>query len=348
MNEFRIPFANPAMSEASAEAASGAIKEVLLNGHLSNGEYNRKLEEKVAKISGADMAITCSSCSQGLIAALAGAQVAMLGERDRRIKESRDQMVIGFTSSFTWNSTIAAINAQGCPVYYMDIDYDSWCVKEYPMGKGPAFALAVDTFGTQFAAQSPVPIFYDRAHSLGQRFRHIGMASVLSLSPSKLITGCEGGIILTNSPKFGKAYTMTRDLISRLSEPHAIIALENLKKLPEILEWKKGTYDYYKSHFPSFQFQQGESNHQVIGMLVDTKKQRDGLYDYAISQGLEVKAYYKPTHLQTSGYDWAGKLPITEDIASRIIVLPSWLNCPREEVVNIIKDGVDIVQRMKS
>jgi len=329
--EWKIPFAKPQvpLNEDMVEEIVALISE----GQVSNGEFCRQVEEEVQRISGADQAIVCSSCTQGLIIALAGSRVAA--------QSKNGQNTVGFTQSFTWDSTAIAINASGCPLYYLDIDYDNWMVKNYPAARGPAFALAVDTFGMQFNVEAQVPVFYDRAHSIGVHFRQLGLASVMSFSPSKLVTGGEGGVILTNRPKFAEAFIKARDMMSRMTEVSAVMILGGLRKLDDVLEWKLDTFNRYKKAFPDFQFQEGTGNHAVIGMLVDTNKQREQIMAYTEANGVELKAYYRPLHMGDPTYDWAGRLPVTEDVGNRIICLPSWYGVDRDAVVEAIRKAIE-------
>lgn len=291
---------------------------------LSNGESCRELEEKVAKISGADYAISCSSCTQGLALALGSA-----GARDDC-----------WTASFTWPSTAIAANMTGAKVWMRDIEREKWVVPDYKVGgdeRGGGFCIAVDTFGVQYQPESYVPIFYDRAHSLGVRFKTLGIASVLSFSPSKIITAGEGGMILTNKEKFAKTFIAGRDIICRMPESCAVMALADLQHLNDILEWKKDTYYYYKASFPQFQFQEGEGNHQVIGMLMDSKEQRDKVVR-EWKDLIEFKTYYEPLHLRNPA---SPPLRVTEEIYDRILCLPSWYKVDRETIVQSIRKAVE-------
>jgi len=314
-----IPFHKPRIT---AERIAKAILDNMAEGVMSNGENCRRLEERVGRMSGADYAIACSSCTQGLIIALGAGGASGIGQ----------------TQSFTWKSTGLALQ-EVCHdgMLYQDIDYERWTALEYPALTSHGVALAVDTFGTQFVPESKVPLFFDRAHSMGQRFRRIGLASVLSMSPSKPATAGEGGIILTDQEKFAQAYCNARDTISRLSETNAIVGLEDLKNISELMESKKSTYDAYRKAFPQFHFQQGESNHQVIGMLVDTNEQREKIM--ATVKEVELKAYYEPLHLMTKG--WKRPLPVTEDVARRIVCLPSWYGAPIDAVVEHIREAIE-------
>lgn len=327
-NKF-IPFAKPYISKETIEVMVDRTRALLKGAaddgnRLSNGENCRKLEETVAEISGAKYAVAVSSCSMGLAIGLGAARA----------------FGICFSQSFTWDSTAIAASMCGSPVRFFDIDPDRWCVKDYPYGADPkegGYVLAVDTFGFEFTPTTRAPVWFDRAHSLGVRFKRMGNASVVSLSPSKIITAGEGGIILTNQENFMAAYAKARDYIARLEEFNAMLALENMKYLSMLMEWKRSTYYYYKEHLP-LKFQEGNGNFSVIGGLFRDQATRDFVVEYATKKGMETKTYYTPLHSQNPSE--AGKLPVTENVYSRIICLPSWYGVDRSLVVDIIKEGL--------
>lgn len=324
----KIPFARPHIPEQTRRDIERRIGAMLDNtqttGKISNGEAVRELEMRVAEISGADEAIACSSCTQAMAIALGAS-----GARGTC-----------YTQSFTWDSTAIAANMQGSMVKFIEIDPERWAVKEYyarGSGSEQGYTLAVDTFGTEFEPISYLPVFYDRAHSLGVKFRHLGLASIVSLSPSKIVTGGEGGVILCNRPKFAEAMRNARDLISRMSEANAIIALENIKNLDEMLAWKKETFEMYKSGLPQLQFQVGDGNHQVIGALFPTQALRDKVVE-TLKDDIEFKVYYKPLHLRNKE---SPPMPVTEDVYSRILCLPSWKGVERSFVIDAITDVIN-------
>jgi dTDP-4-amino-4,6-dideoxygalactose transaminase len=321
MNIDKIPFAKPYLPDIKGLMKEIEVKLLEVNEagrRISNGERVSELEDKVAKLSGADHAVACSSCTQGLMIALGAAGVKGTC----------------YTQSFTWDSTAIAANLQGSPVRFREIDRERWTVLAYDVGMSNpddrGYTLAVDTFGMEFQPVSYLPIFYDRAHSLGVKFRTLGVASVVSLSPSKIITGGEGGIILTNKEKYVQSMRDARDLMSRMSEVNATIALHGLRSLPTLLEWKKETFEMYKKAFPECQFQTGQGNHQVIGMLFDTQEHRDNVHN-SLVDAVEFKRYYKPLHLRNPQ---SPGMPVTEEIYSRILCLPSWYGLNRKYLID--------------
>jgi len=331
----KIPFARPYMGEKTERTLLAVDIGHLIDDcvdpevdiMLSNGDNCRKLEEVLAKMHGADHAIVTSSCTQALSIMLGACGSKGLCQ----------------TQSFTWPSTVVAANIQGHEIKLHDIDLEKWAVLEYPPHRSAAYALAVDTFGCDVNPLSEVPVFYDRAHSLGVRFKHMGLASAISFSPSKLMTAGEGGCILTNTKRFVGAITGARDLMSRMTEMQALVLLHGLRNLDTLLEWKRDTYHLYKKAFPEFQFQTGNGNHQVIGMLMESNKQRDLLVS-ALRDEIEFKTYYEPVHLKWGSQRMIFDLPVTEDVFRRILVLPSWYQCPRDHVIQRIKEATQDVK----
>lgn len=324
---YLVPFAVPYHGGCEGEnRIADSIAFALHNGQESNGENCRAFEEQVAKISGADYAIATNNCTQAMMVMLATC--------------ARDKVRLGRMPSFTWPSTLIAMNAQKYPegVVLDDIEYGSWNISVFRPHSRPSIALAVDTFGNDSNPVSDVPIFFDRAHSLGVRFRQIGMASALSFSPSKLVTAGEGGMILTNSRAFVEGMVNARNMTCRMDEKAAIEGLEGLDHLQKLLEWKSETYDRYRKAFPDFQFQEGQNwNHQVIGMLLDSHQQQDKLLKGCPE--IEFKAYYVPIH---RSFSYKKSLPVTEDVADRIVCLPSWYKVDREYVIRRIKETLGL------
>jgi len=328
----KIPFARPFLP-LSVRSEAVQKYQMMIDGvsegsaRISNGENVEKLEEVVAKMSGADYAVACSSCSQAMVLGLGSCGVG--GE--------------GHTQSFTWDSTAIAMTMQGSHVTMHDIDLEKWCVPAYPVGadphRGGGYAVAVDTFGLQFNPVSYVPLFYDRAHSMGLRFREIGLASFLSFSPSKIVTGGEGGIILCNKEPFVKAMRNGRDIMCRMPEANAILALEGLKHIGDLLEWKRDTYNFYKQRLPFiFQDCTGGSNHQVIAMLLDSHGQQDKLREI---KDIELKFYYEPLHKRSTTFT-AAQLPCTMSVWERVVCLPSWMGVDRQCIVDKIKEKLEL------
>ena len=113
-----------------------------------------------------------------------------------------------------------------------------------------------------------------------------------------------------------------------MSEVHAIIGLQTLTHLDEVLEWKEKVYNYYKEHLPGiFQKIPYQSNYNTIGFLNEE--------NLKIPSHIEYRKYYDPIFEQEL-------YPNTDYVFSKIICLPSYYNCPYEQIVEDIKEANEL------
>jgi perosamine synthetase len=275
------------------------ISNVLQTGQLTNGENVRKLEDQIQEIYKTDYVICTSSCTQALLISL------------KFLEKSIIQV-----PAFNWWSDLYVLDFLKKINAWVDIDEKTWLPKE--ISKYYA-ALYLHTFGNIGMSNSE-DVIYDASHCFGAKFKEIGLATCISLAPTKLITSCEGGVILTNNEKLAAFAIERRDKMCRLSEPHAIIGLQTLKYLEEVKEWKKRVYDYYKRRIPGqFQVIPYDSSYNTIGFL--------NTENLKIPEHLIYKQYYEPL------YDG---LKNTKKVYDTIVCLPSYFDCPYEQIVEDI------------
>lgn len=298
------------------ERVAERIKEVSESGVLSKGEYVLELEQYIEKTHGVKNCISCSSCTQGLFMVLGCAL---------NLREYKDIDTI-YLPSFTWMSTYLAAHANNLKVRYLDIDKETWLVEDKPDIKA---IIPVDTFGNIMDNIKSKLAIWDSAHSLCWGTGRRGLAEVFSLAPTKSITACEGGIITTNNDELAEDIRRTRDICSRMSEIHAIIALENLEHIDEIKKNKSEVVEYYKNHLP-FKFQKipENTNYSVVGCLCENKKQRDNIIE-KLNGKIEFRKYYEPLAVGTA-------LVNTSYVYDHILCLPSYYGVDYKKVVEEI------------
>ena len=108
----------------------------------------------------------------------------------------------------------------------------------------------------------------DAAHAHGSRYDGVhagrfGVAGAFSFYPTKVMTSAEGGMIVTDDARIAKEARIYRDQGKagftqnihtrlgynwRLSEPHAIIGLRHLHRLPEMIEARQRIAAIYDTH----------------------------------------------------------------------------------------------------
>jgi dTDP-4-amino-4,6-dideoxygalactose transaminase len=229
------------------------------------------------------------------------------------------------TTAFNWWSDLYICQFLQQDIHhninYNDIDRETWLpVEEGYRNRN----LYLNTFGSiGETGLSNTETVFDSTHCLGANIEDIGLAHVFSLAPTKLVTSCEGGLIITNDKNLYNWAKEKRDRMCRMSEVHAVIGLTTLLHLEEVLEWKRTVYEYYKKHIPGlFQKIPYNSNYNTIGFI-----NTEGL---TIPEHIEYRQYYEPLKKGLVNTDYVYK---------NIICLPSFYNCDYKQIVSDILEA---------
>lgn len=300
----------------TSEALMKEIETILSSGWVSIGLNTLALEYHFKEKFGVNHAIACASATTGLIIAIKAA-----GWKNQKVA----------LPAFTWPSTLYALECNGNEPEFMDIDKDTW-LAEYSLS-GANHRVIVDTFGTQ----ADYPYFdkkdsiYDAAHgyglpNLGKR----GIAEVVSLSFTKVVTATEGGMILTDDDELAETAYELRRLSGRMEEINALIAMESIKHydisnaIRVINKYKKHLTVPYKP-----QVYLGCTNLSIFSILFNDTVTRDAVRLALAKAGVETKVYYDPL---ISG------LPNTDYVSQRILSLPihSGVIPVQDEIIEII------------
>jgi len=276
------------------------IKEVLKSGMLTNDKYVRELEFMVGDMYGVEYCIATSNCTMGLLICISYLNPPYIQ-----------------VPMFNWWSDLYILKSLKQRVAWVDVDIETWL----PIEAYGGASLYLNTFGN-IGKSVREDAIYDSSHCLGAEINEIGLAHVFSLAPTKLVTACEGGLIITNNRELSKYAIEHRDKMCRMSEVHALIGLATLEHLDDVLEWKERVYQYYKSYIPG-QFQKIpiHSNFNTIGFL--------NTENLKIPEFIEVRQYYEPI------YD-NGIENNTKKIYKQMICLPSYYNAPYVDIVEDI------------
>lgn len=299
-----IPYHRPlTLSVMETEVLINKIKEVLKSGQITNGKYVKKLEKKIRKLYGVDHVIATSNCTMGIMICLEYLNTDYLQ-----------------APMFNWWSVLYSLEfLKYYNVAWIDVDINTWL----PIESYSSNTLYLNTFGS-IGKSLQKDTIYDSSHCLGAEIKEIGLAHIFSLAPTKLITSCEGGIIITNNRALYKWAIERRDKMCRMSEIHALIGLESLKHLDEVLKWKEQVYHNYKSYIPGqFQNISYNSTYNTIGFLNTENLQ--------IPDFIETRQYYEPISNHIIGEN-------TKKIYEQIICLPSYKNCPYNKIIEAIID----------
>lgn len=300
-----IPYHKPfPLDEDRLNVLTKQIKEVLKSGQLTNGKYVKELEDKIKEMYGVEFCIATSNCTMGITFCF-------------QYLENSPYLTIEMPN-FTWISPYLMISH--LQKVFVDIDKETWLMKD--LGRGLKLSFPTHTFGNIIEIENDNKILYDGAQALGSVIKKFGDATVLSLAPTKLVTSCEGGLVLTNQEYLAKFVRFRRDKCARMSEVHALIGLKTFEYLDIILNWKEKVYNYYKSYIPG-QFQEIpiHSNYNTIGFLNTEKLE--------IPEHIETKQYYEPV------FDME-LMPNAFEVYKQMVCLPSYYDCPYIQIVEDI------------
>ncbi|MGH2817492.1 MAG: DegT/DnrJ/EryC1/StrS family aminotransferase [Actinomycetota bacterium] len=341
-------------SVPAAKSVLGDIEGILESGVLTNGPYVRELEGRAADYLGVRHCIAVASCTSGLMLVL-------------RASELYGDVVV---PSFTFAATAHAVVWNGLRPVFSDIDSASLTLSAGSVlrttGVRTSAILATHTYGTpcdveglaDAARREGVRLFFDAAHAFGSRrggtpIGGFGDAEVFSLSPTKVLVACEGGIIATNDDLLAERCRIGRDygnpgdydcqfvgLNARMSEVHAVIALRSLDDLDERIQQRNELADQYRrllGDIPGITFpfvrDEDRSTYKDFTILVDPVEFGVDASELGLAlaaEGIETRRYYAPpvhamrAYRFLAGGKGASRLPVTETVSSRVLSLPIW------------------------
>lgn len=192
-----IPLIEPVVGEEELEN----IRSVIESGYMTQGPYAEEFEDAFTRLTGADHAITVTSCTTGMDLAL---EAVGVGDGDEVI-----------LPDFTHPATANVVRRRGATPVLVDVSRQTYNVDPAAMADAVSpdtGALLPVSWGGQpldhtpfrsIAAEHDIPIVEDAACGVGASFGEepVGTqfdVSVFSFHPRKVLTTGEGGMITTN------------------------------------------------------------------------------------------------------------------------------------------------------
>lgn len=199
-------------------------------------------------------------------------------------------------------------------------------------------------------------VMYDAAHAFGSScggtmVGNFGECEVFSFHATKFLNSFEGGAIVTNNDTLAEKIRLMRNFgfkgfdnvvtlgtNGKMSEPSAAMGLTSLESIQEFIEINERNHASYAAHLagiPGIHLLErvdGErNNYQYVVIEVDEmrfRRTRDELVELLHAENVVARKYFWPGchRMQPYAYeqpDAALKLPETEKVAARVIVLPT-------------------------
>lgn len=342
------------------------IAEVLESGQLTLGNYGVEFERRFADMCGTRCAIAVNSGTSALEIILRAVGV-----------EGRE--VIVPTNTF-FATAAAVLHAGGRPVF-VDLDPETFAVRpedvEAAMTPDTAAIVIVHIGGIvthrmpellALAASRDLLLVEDAAHAHGSSFDGVragafGIAGAFSFYPTKVMTSGEGGMIVTSDERIAEEARIYRDQGKasftvnahvrlgynwRMSEPHAIIGLKHLERLPQMIADRQrvaACYDRALAGLNNLEAIRpavgGVSNYYKYMAVLKDRRDRKALKAelrerYGVSLSGEV--YEEPLHRQPVFAGYATRvLPVAEDYCARQICLPVYSGMSESEAQQVVE-----------
>jgi dTDP-4-amino-4,6-dideoxygalactose transaminase len=339
-------------------------------GVVTTGRIVRAFEEAVCRQTGAREAVAMSSCTAGL----------MLAVRALDLPDGAEVIV----PSFTFAATAQALAWNGLVPVFCDCLPDTLTLDPADVARNltarTGAICAAYVYGlppdidalAALAATRGVPLYFDSAQGLGAEYQGrraggFGACEVFSLSPTKVVTAIEGGVICTGDAGLAARLRSMRDygkdpkkgedmvhlgLSARMSELHAAVGLLSLRRVDELVKARRQLIEAYRTRLgalPGCAVQAAPAdrassgNYFVLFITAAARAPRDAVYAGLAERGIQTKRYfYPPVHEQTIfqrlPHRVSERMARTTTASREALALPLYSHMTREQVDRVCRE----------
>jgi dTDP-4-amino-4,6-dideoxygalactose transaminase len=237
------------------------------------------------------------------------------------------------------------------------------------------------------ARRHGLKLLFDSAHAFncswrGRMIGNFGDAEVFSFHATKVFNTFEGGALATNNADLARRVRQMRNFgfsgmdqtdalgaNAKMSEASAAMGLVNLESLAEFIEANFRNYQAYRRGLegvPGVEMIEYDSSekrnyHYVVLEIDDSRTvlSRDELKEILWAENVLARRYFYPGCHRMEPYastmpDVASRLPVTERLARRVLVLPTGTAVSVEQVETIcgilrlaVAHGGDMATRLE-
>jgi len=364
-----VPFAKPFFDKNAISDILIDIDRSLRGGWLTSGPKVKEFEQSFLQaLEGqAEYAVAVNSCTAALHCIMLGLGIG-----------SGDEVILPST---TFAATCNAVLYVGAHPVLVDVQEDTFNldpekVRDKITNKTRAI-MPVHLAGNpcdmkllqEIATDTRIELIEDCAHAHGAK-KHgqycgtFGSAAAFSFYPTKVMTSCEGGMIITSDSKIAEKARVLRNsgrggygpqeitmlgYNYRMTDIHAIIGSRQLKELRMFVRRRNELAEKYKfllaqADWIKFQYVKPENVSSYYAFLVllseNSPVSRDRLRESLRSSGIETSILYHPLHLQPLYKTLTSEVsaPVSEAIGERSLALPMWSG--------LIDDDLEYVARI--
>ncbi|MEW6139930.1 MAG: DegT/DnrJ/EryC1/StrS family aminotransferase [Thermodesulfobacteriota bacterium] len=355
-----IPVTAPTLP--GVEDVLSLVRESYESGIVTCGPLVGRLEDAVKRFVNVKHVVAVSSCTSGL----------MLVFSAMAFPEKAEVIV----PSFTFAATVQALVWNRLVPVYVDCLPGTMTVDPREVRRAvtrkTAAICPVTVFGLppdlehleDISKQYGLPLISDSAQGLGatyagRRTGAFGLCEVFSLSPGKVITALEGGLVTTDDSALAAKVRAMRDygkgpdgheilyqgLSSRLVEFNAAVGLLNIQRSNELLSRRLHLTQRYRerlSHLNGCSFQEIPDDRTTNGSIFvlfarDGSRVRDALFEELKNHKIQSRKYFFPpahAHGVFRGvpHRIVGELRVTRSCASSCLALPLYSHMADETI----------------
>ncbi len=277
------------------------------------------------------------------------------------------------TSPFSYVATVNAILWEGCKPVFVDINYETLCIDadkiERAITKDTQAILATHVYGLPCDVEKieaignkyHLKVIYDGAHAFGSIYMKksllsYGDISTCSFHATKLFHTVEGGCIIPNKEEIARKISLYRSfghigddyysvgINGKNSEFHAAMGLALLPKVDFIIQARKKIFAFYDSLLPlgivkpiqsmdNFQY-----NYAYYPIILENEKLVFKVREALANKQINVRRYFYPSlNLLPQIKHPIFSCPISEDVSSRVVCLPLYVDLKEAEIELICK-----------
>ena len=288
------------------------------------------------------------------------------------------------TTPFSYVATTSALVWEGCTPVFADIERDTFTVDPAAVDAAithrTSGIVATHVFGTAcdidaldaIGRARGIPVLYDAAHSFATTYRgcsvlSYGDASACSLHPTKVFHTVEGGLLVTatrapGTPPSGCATSVTSTTrpstewasTPKASELHAAMGLCNLGHLDELLARRRAIHDRYHAGLADL-IAVGRSCRRpgdprrcrttpTFRCCSRTRSAGSTCTTRLVARDIHQRQYFSPGLHELNYVGPPQNLPVVEDVAARILCLPTYHDMTDQQVDEVVSVMIDTHQ----
>jgi len=375
-----IPFLKPPFGDEERQA----VVEVMKTGQLTVGPQVPQFEEDFADYIGIEHAVAISSGSMALEISLKS--LILTGEL------AKGDIII--VPSYTYIAVANAVHNVGLVPAFAEMIPDRltispMSINELAYHHNAKGVIIVHTAGLPCNMEEIMDVVIEHnlvliedcaeatgAEYRGQKVGTFGICSMYSFTPTKTMTACEGGMIVTNDDELADIQSTMRNQgivmipdhaknvvtigqSSRMNNIQAAIGIEQLKKLDYMIDKRieNSTYLIHKlksiaSHIRTNYIVSETHKHvyQLFLISIVSHKphnfDREEILNKLADKGIECRVFFdRPIHSMSAyrGIGFRDHLEYTEYIARNTFALPMYPGLTHEEIEYMAESLKEIV-----